>query len=74
VTGLPPELGALYDEARRSAAAGAPTAAVLVCRKILMHIGFQEKAEENKTFLYYVEYLSEHGFVPPNGKSWVDYI
>jgi hypothetical protein len=71
---LPPDLHALYGEARRSAAANAPTASVLVCRKILMHIGVQEKAEENTSFMYYVEYLSEKGFVPPNGKSWVDYI
>ena len=39
-----------------------------------MHIGVQEKAEENRSFLFYVEYLSEHGFVPPYGKSWVDHI
>jgi len=39
-----------------------------------MHIGVEEKAEENKTFLYYVEYLAEKGFVPPKGKIWVDYV
>src|SRR5438552_2763902 len=33
---LPPEIDSLFHEARASAAAGAHTASVLVCRKILM--------------------------------------
>jgi hypothetical protein len=54
VSKLPEHLNALYNEARLSAGAGAYTAAVLTCRKILMHIGVQEKAEVEKSFLYYI--------------------
>jgi hypothetical protein len=74
VSRLPADVEALYEEARAAAGAGAQTAAVLVCRKILMHVGVQEKAEKDKNFLYYVEYLAKNGFVPPKGKAWVDYI
>lgn len=74
VPNVPDELGILYREAREAAGAGAQTAAVLVCRKMLMHIAVAEGAEPNKSFAYYVEYLSEKGFLPPNGKGWVDHI
>jgi len=71
---LPPEIDALFQEARASAAAGANTAAVLVCRKILMHIAVDAKAATNQNFLEYVNHLAKNGYVPPQGKGWVDYI
>lgn len=74
VAKVPDELSKLYNEARLSAAAGAYTAAVLVCRKILMHLAVEEGAKEGQSFLGYVEYLADKGYVPPNGKVWVDYI
>ncbi len=64
----------LYDEARDCTAAGAYTAAVLLCRKILMNIAVQHGATEGESFVSYVDYLEQKGFVPPNGKEWVDHI
>jgi hypothetical protein len=64
----------LYNEARLSTAAGAYTAAVLACRKILMHIAVERGAEAGKTFVAYVEHLKTAGYVPPGGEVWVDYI
>lgn len=74
VPGLPRDLDSLYEEARSSASAGAYTAAVLVCRKMLMNIAVTEGAAEGKKFIEYVQYLSDKNFVPPNGTAWVDYI
>lgn len=71
---LPEALEALYDEARRCVAAAAPTAAVLACRKLLMNIGVAQGAPEGATFIAYVDHLSQAGFVPPNGRHWVDHI
>jgi len=71
---VPEPLNALYDEARRCTAQNCFTAAVLVCRKILMHIAVEESAEEGLNFLQYVNYLSDNGYLPPNGKHWVDHI
>jgi hypothetical protein len=50
------------------------TAAVLICRKMLMNIAVQEKAKPGLRFIEYVEYLANNGYVPPNGKVWVDHI
>jgi DNA-directed RNA polymerase subunit RPC12/RpoP len=71
---LPTNIQALYDEARLSTGTGAYTAAVLVCRKILMHIGVEEGPPPGKSFVSYVEHLDKQGFLPPRGKDWVDYI
>lgn len=64
----------LYEEARRATSANCYTAAVLACRKLLMHIAVSKGAEANKSFAYYVDYLSEKNFVPPDAKSWIDHI
>jgi uncharacterized protein DUF4145 len=71
---VPAELNALFTEAREATAGGAYTAAVLTCRKILMHIAVEKKAKEGLTFLDYVNHLAASGYVPPDGKVWVDYI
>ena len=39
-----------------------------------MNIAVQKKASGNLKFIEYVEYLSDQGYVPPDGKSWVDNI
>ncbi|MBL8901729.1 MAG: DUF4145 domain-containing protein [Rhizobiales bacterium] len=71
---LPVEIGKLYEEVRRCCAISAFTASVLSCRKILMHIAVEQKAEKDKPFAYYVGYLGDAGYIPPNGKGWVDHI
>jgi len=39
-----------------------------------MHIAVDLGAKKNQGFTYYVEYLASNGYVPPNGKPWVDHI
>ncbi len=55
-------------------ATGSYTAAVLCCRKLLMHIAVANGAEDSLTFAQYVAHLSAKGFVPPGAKEWVDHI
>lgn len=74
VGNVPPDVGSLYDETRGSTAAAANTLAVLGSRKLLMHIAVDKGAPTGKSFLEYVEYLADKGFVPPDGKAWVDHI
>lgn len=71
---VPEQVRKLYDEARASVSAHAYTGAVLLCRKLLMHIAVAEGAEEGLSFVRYVEYLADKGYVPPHGIVWVDYI
>src|SRR6266496_4855831 len=67
VADIPDEaLVRLYDEARRTTSASAYTAAVLCCRKILMHIAVSKGAKAGESFVSYVQYLADHNFVPPD--------
>ena len=74
VSNLPDNVKQLYKEARKCTGTGAYTAAVLTCRKLLMHIAVEKGAEIGESFKKYVEYLSAKGYVPPDGKEWVDHI
>ena len=67
-------VAALYNQARDCTSLGAYTASSLLCRKILMNLAVQHGAEEGKSFIEYLEYLDSKGYVPPNGKPWVDRI
>lgn len=74
VSDVPGEIDSLYNEARACTGVKAFTAAVLACRKILMNIAVDHGADEGKYFIEYVKFLSDKGYVPPNGKGWVDHI
>jgi hypothetical protein len=74
IPNLPPSVGNAYGEARDALAAGAPTASVLMSRKLLMTIAVAEGADEGKSFVEYVDYLDSKNYVPPKGKVWVDHI
>jgi hypothetical protein len=71
---VPDEVYKLYNEARACMTVSAFTPAVLACRKLLMHIAVSKGAAEGQSFFSYVEYLSNQGYVPPDGRGWVDYI
>ena len=64
----------LYEEARNATSANAFTAAVMCCRKLLMHIAVDKGADPGETFAHYVDYLAEHHYVPPDASQWVDRI
>lgn len=74
VVHLPKDIEALYREARNCVAASCYTAAILSCRKLLMNIAVAQGAKPGESFISYVEYLANQGYVPPNGKGWVDHI
>jgi len=74
IANIPQNIENIYNEARRCIQVNAFTASVLLSRKLLMNIAVDMKAEENKNFKYYVDYLDKNNFIPPNGKKWVDYI
>ncbi|MBN8801221.1 MAG: DUF4145 domain-containing protein [Stenotrophomonas acidaminiphila] len=71
---VPESLDSLYREARNCCAVSAFTASVLACRKMLMNIAVAQGAKEGLKFIEYVEYLANNGYIPPNGKTWVDHI
>lgn len=74
VNNLPADLDGIYTEARNCMAVSAFTPAVLAARTILMHVAVDIGAAENKNFEFYVNYLVDNHYVPPNSKGWVDRI
>lgn len=74
VSGASPDVDALYEEARKAARAGAFTAAVMACRKILMNIAVNEGAKEGESFKSYIEFLENAGMFSPKAKTFVQYI
>ena len=39
-----------------------------------MNLAVSQGADQNLKFIEYVDYLACNGFVPPNGRGWVDHI
>jgi hypothetical protein len=74
VASLPPDVEKLFAEARQGMAVSSYTAAVLTCRKLLMHLAVEKGATAGKSFMEYVEYLAGKGYVPPGSEAWVDHI
>ena len=71
---VPDDLNRIYEEARRCTKENCYTAAVMLCRKILMYIAVNKGAEERLSFVEYINFLADRGFIPPDGKPWVDHI
>lgn len=74
ISNLPSEIDTLYNEARACIGVKAYTASVLACRKLLMNIAVEKGAKRGESFVKYVEYLSNKGYISPDGKDWVDHI
>ena len=72
--GLPVEIEAAYQEARSCFSINAFTACDLICRKILMHVGVDKGAGEGQSFVSYLSYLEEQGYITPSIKEWADLI
>lgn len=74
VEALPQSVKTLYGEIRRCIQYSSYTSAAMAMRKLLMHIAVEKGAEKDKNFVFYVDYLNSNGWIPPNGKDWVDAI
>ena len=72
--GLPIEIENAYQEARSCFSINAFTACDLLCRKILMHVGVNKGAEEGKSFISYLNFLEDQGYITPIIKEWADLI
>ncbi len=68
------EVQSLYEEARNCFSVNAFTAVALCSRKLLMNVAVHLGAEENKKFIYYVNWLDDNHYILPNSKKWVDQI
>jgi len=74
VASAPSPVADVYREARNCMTVAAHTGAVMLCRKLLMNVAVAKGAAGNLKFIEYVEWLDANGYIPPNGKGWVDYM
>jgi len=74
IKNLPANIETLYDECRTCYANQCYTSSQMIARTLLMHIAVEQGAEEGLSFAKYVDYLDDKGYIPPNGKPWVDFI
>jgi len=74
VKSVPEALNKIYEEARKCTSQACFTGSVLLCRKMLMNIAVEKGEKKGKKFIEYVNYLSGKGYIPPDGKHWVDHI
>ena len=74
VESMPEDMETLYKEARECISIRAYTAAVMLCRKLLMHIAVEKGDGEDKSFKEYVEYLDTNHYLPPGSKELAEQI
>lgn len=69
---LPDDVSEVYDEIRDSIKQTNYLAAVLLGRKLIMHLAVDvAEAKEGETFVAYIDHLDKAGYIPPNGKQWI---
>ncbi len=74
IEGLSKEVDDAYQEARNCFSIGAYTSVELMCRNILMYVSVEKGAEENKNFVYYLEYLRKKELITKSITKWADLI
>ena len=71
IEGLPDDISTAYREARECISFNAFTSCELICRKILMHVAVEKGAKEGDTFINYITYLENLGYITLPMKDWV---
>lgn len=63
ISHLPETIEYVYNEIRSCCSHNSPTAAIMLARKLIMHIAVHHGAEEDKRFVYYTNFLIDNGLV-----------
>lgn len=71
---LPDGVAAVYTEARTALAAGAPTAAVILCRTLISHVAVEKGATRGDTFQNHLRYLQDRGHLTSDQMQWIDIV
>lgn len=74
IGGLPERVEEAYEEVRECMSVAAYRACELLCRNLLMYVAVDHGADEGESFVNYIDYLAEQGFVTPPMEDWVDQI
>lgn len=69
---LPKNIGVVYSEIRKCMQVGCFNGAIMLMRKLIMHIAVEEGASEGKKFIEYIDYLCDNNVVPPKSRNKAD--
>ena len=71
---LPENIATLYNEIKESFAVSSYTCCVITARTLMAHIAVEQGAEDNKSFVDYVNYLQQNCLPLKTNNAWVDKI
>lgn len=75
IDNLPDDVQEVYDEIRDSIKSNCNTAAILLGRKLLMHLSVNKAdSKANANFKTHIEQLQTKGYVPPGGDKLLEFI
>jgi hypothetical protein len=69
---LPQNIETIYSEIRKCMQSGCFNGAMMLMRKLIMHIAVEEGDSEGKKFEEYIDFLCENGIVPKKSKNKAD--
>ena len=71
---LPQKIEKMYHECRKSYANECYCSVVTVARTTLMHLAVNLGATSGLTFINYIDYLEDNGYIARHNRAWVDKI
>ncbi len=75
IENLPDDVSEVYDEIRDCIKNNCNTAAIMLGRKLIMHLSVNKaEAKANDAFVKHIEHLKSTGYVPPNGYKLLEFI
>jgi len=69
IKNLPEQIEKTYNETRKCMQTVCFNAAIMLMRKMIMHIAVEEGDSEGKSFVEYVNFLCDEGIVPKKSRS-----
>ena len=72
IKNLPKDIEMIYFEIRRCVQSGCSNGAIMLMRKLIMHVAVEEGTVEGKSFVKYVDYLYDNEIVTKKRKKKVD--
>lgn len=75
IQNLPEDIESVYLEVRETVKNNCFTSAVLLGRKLIMHIAVDKAgAKEGDTFINYVSHLKKSKYIPQGSEKWLKYL
>jgi len=72
ISNLPEDVDKIYREIRKCMQSGCFNGAVMLMRKLIMHVAVEEGEDEGKSFAEYIDFLCSDGIIPKKSAGRAD--